>query len=623
MKPLQFIFIFLTALLLLSESAIAKATHNANEYLLGQKIMLDFRYFCAENPPDTHCNKPVLTLTDDLAEVLVKGQVGGVILFSENIASVEQVITFIYDMQALMRDHHLPPLLIAIDQEGGRVARFPDHMATRFVGNMAIGATFEQYGVTYAEAVASGIAQSMNLLGINVNFAPNVDVNVNPDNPVINVRSYGESPAMVAELGLATVAAFQQHKLISAIKHFPGHGDTHVDSHSGLPRVEHSRNEIEAKDIMPFRAIIGSQTPPAMVMSAHIQYPELDATKLITKTGKETIVPATLSRKILHNVLRKDLAFNGIIITDALDMKAISQFFTPAEATVNAFKAGADIALMPFAIRSKADIQRFWQWQKTMTQAIQSGGLDKSELNASLTRIQRLKKQFQVGRFIDKPKAVRIRQAQRTLPLPENKQLEKTLAKTAITSVFDKGVLPLPVDKHWKVVMPDAARCNAFARSVFAINRSITLKCISLASLPTDDITFDENDILIAGDITPQHATYEMGGMDAPAQLLNRASNTAQHTWLTSAMRQAKQSGATVVMIALRAPYILSDFAELADAALASYGYNVAVNGNQASGAVFDVIAEVLLGKSHAQGSLPVTVEIHSPNHGKLTSSSK
>ncbi len=580
------------------------------EHFVGQKVMLDFRYFCADNPPDAYCNEPVLALTDELAEVLVKGQVGGVILFSENIASLEQVLSFIYDMQALMREHQLPPLFIAIDQEGGRVARFPEQITTRFVGNMAIGATFEKHGVKYAEGVAKGMAMSLKLLGINVNFAPNVDVNVNPDNPVINVRSYGESPAMVAELGLATVAAFQQHGLISAIKHFPGHGDTHVDSHSGLPKVNHSHEEIEAKDLLPFRAIIASNTPPAMVMSAHIQYPELDDTKLPSKAGNDTIVPATLSRKILYGLLRKKLSFDGVIVTDALDMQAISQFFTQADATLQAFKAGADIALMPYAIRSKADIHGFWQWQRRLVEAAKSGELNYQELQASAYRIKQLKERFKVGQLLNETKQARIQQAIETLPSKANKQLEKQLAEDSITTLFDKDTLPLSDKQNWRVVMPDAARCNAFVRSVKSINDSINVSCLSLVSLPARNVQTSQPDVLIVGDITPLHAAYEMGGMDPLAQLEKRATNQQQHDWMISAMQDANSQNIPVILVALRAPYIITDMTPYTDAALATYGYNVDVRNNVASGAVFDAIAKVLLGKRKAQGVLPVTVEL-------------
>ncbi|MCW8108004.1 glycoside hydrolase family 3 protein [Alteromonas ponticola] len=610
MKSLPLAILLYTLIVSSARGAGTTISDQHTRHIIGQKIMLDFRYFCADNKADQHCNKPVLHLTDELATVLVKGQIGGVILFTENIQTIEQVVTFIYDMQQLMKQHNLPPLFIAIDQEGGRVARFPDHIATRFVGNMAIGATYKHHGVDYARYVADGIANALKLLGINVNFAPNVDVNVNPANPVINVRSYGESPAMVAQLGLATVAAFQQQQLISAIKHFPGHGDTHVDSHSGLPRVSHTRQEINATDLLPFRTIIASHTPPAMVMSAHIQYPALDDTTLVTAKGTVTTVPATLSRKILHNLLRRELAYEGVVVTDALDMQAISQFFSQADATLHAFRAGADIALMPYMIRSNADIEDFWQWQQTLTLAAESGELDNGELVASLTRIQQLKQRFQVGQFINQPKHVRIKNAKKALPIPANKELEKQLAKDSVTTLIDNNALPLSDKRNWQVVMPDSARCDAFIRSVKKVNTAVQINCTSLATIPVKPPRLSANDILIIGDISPLHSTYEMGGMDPPEQLRRRASNQQQQQWLKPIMQEAKNNAIPVVLIALRTPYLVAEFAQYVDVALATYGYNVEVNNSKASGAVFESVAEVLLGNSKTQGSLPVTVEL-------------
>ncbi|MCW8090844.1 glycoside hydrolase family 3 protein [Alteromonas sp. ASW11-130] len=614
MKPLSFVISTLVLLLLLlcTKQGLANSSEESYEHMIGQKIMLDFRYYCAEKISGRPCNEPVLGLTDDVADILVTGQIGGVILFSENIQSIEQVITFIYDMQALMQKHSLPPLFIAVDQEGGRVARFPDQITTRFVGNMAIGATFEKFGTEYATSVAAGIAQAMNLLGVNVNFAPNVDVNVNPANPVINVRSYGESPAVVAELGLATVRAFQQQHLISAIKHFPGHGDTHVDSHSGLPRVDHTRTEIEAKDIFPFRTIIGSKTPPAMVMSAHIQYPALDDSEIMSKTGKKTIVPATLSRKILYDLLRKDLSFEGVIVTDALDMQAISQFFTQADAALHAFKAGADIALMPYMIRTKSDIKGFWKWQQRLVQALRSGKLDKTELLESASRIKKLKQQFEVGRILNESKKERIKQAKDLLPIEANKKLEKQLAKHSITRLTDNDILPLSEKQGWEVVMPDKARCDAFIRSVKKSSSAVKINCTSLAAIPAEPIHVSKNKVLVVGDITPLHSAYEMGGMDPTDVLIKRASNQQQHEWILSTMQNARANNVPVIFVALRAPYIVSDFAPYIDSALATYGYNVEVRNNVASGAVYESIVEVLLGTTEPKGQLPVTVELHS-----------
>ena len=197
------------------------------------------------------------------------------------------------------------------------------------------------------------LALELKQLGINSNFAPDVDVNVNPHNPVINVRSFSQSPEVVAELGLAQMRAMQENGILATLKHFPGHGDTEHDSHLSLPIVTHNRAEIESVDLLPFRHII-AQSKPAMVMTAHIQYPNLDNSTLLDKAGQPQIKPATLSRKILTEILRKELNYQGLIVSDAMNMAGISQFFDQFEAVVASFAAGNDIVVMPMPVHSIA-----------------------------------------------------------------------------------------------------------------------------------------------------------------------------------------------------------------------------------------------------------------------------
>ena len=170
---------------------------------------------------------------------------------------------------------------------------------------------------------------------------------------------------MVASLGSSMVRAYQQNGVLSAVKHFPGHGDTNVDSHSGLPNVSHELPKVLSHDIAPFAQVI-KDAHPAFVMTAHIQFPNLDNSRLRGKNGASVIVPATLSRKILHDILREELGFDGIVVTDALDMAGITHYFSRQEALVHTFAAGSDIALMPFTIRTPEDIIEFEQWFRSL-----------------------------------------------------------------------------------------------------------------------------------------------------------------------------------------------------------------------------------------------------------------
>lgn len=587
---------------------------------LGQKLMLDMRYYCADGTPNDECKTPVTELLPEFAEIIVKGNIGGVILFAENLHSVEQIVALNYAIQSLAKREGLPPLFIAVDQEGGRVARLPDEVATRFVGNMAIGATFANHNTLFSTQVNKGIAKSLKLLGFNVNFAPTVDVNVNPDNPVINVRSYGESPAMVADMGIQAVAAMQQENILSAIKHFPGHGDTHVDSHTGLPLVERDRHTINRVDLLPFTRAIGAPDAPAMVMTAHIQYPALDDTLFIAKTGEQTLVPATLSRKILTDLLREELNYQGLIVTDALDMAGIAHYVNHRDAVIKTFNAGADIALMPFTIRNPEGITVFWSLFNGWLKAIESGELSQVEMEISTARILAAKRKYQLNDFTQQPLSVRQSQAKSLLPSAENQQIERALAAAALTKIYDNGVLPLTGDRLG-FIMPDEARCVALTLAFRRIDSSIETRCLTSSTLKSEvsSTFFEHIDSLVIGDITPQHSLAEMGGMDDIATWRSRPDKAQQAVVIANALQQASEHSIPSVFVALRAPYVIGHYRQLADAAVATFGYNVHVSDGseqqpmKADGAVFDALAEALLGKVPFPGVSPVTVDYTNP----------
>src|SRR5690606_25361275 len=342
---------------------------------------------------DGQCRTAMTQLPPELAALIRDYNIGGVILFAENLSGIAQTIQLNRDLQAAAAGSALKlPLFIGIDQEGGRVARLPRSLATSFAGNMAIGATYAEHGTAFAATVGQVLADELLALGINVNFAPTIDVNVNPQNPVINVRAFGENPQQVAELGNAMTSAMQQRGMIAALKHFPGHGDTEADSHLGLPRVEHSSEQIRQVDLYPFAHIIKQQTP-GMIMTAHIQFPALDSSTFVSKDGEEMLKPATLSRTILHDVLRQEMGYKGVIVTDALDMAGISKFFTHTEAVVQTFAAGADIALMPVKLQHPGELKALAALLNELEAAVNKGDIAKTELAESYQRIVALKQQ--------------------------------------------------------------------------------------------------------------------------------------------------------------------------------------------------------------------------------------
>lgn len=584
--------------------------------MFGQKLMLDLRYYCEQSPATGQCRTPMTQLPDALAQLIRDYNIGGVILFAENLADIEQIIRLNQQLQDAAAASELKlPLFISIDQEGGRVARLPRHQATSFAGNMAIGATYAKYGKRFATDVGTILADELRVLGINVNFAPTVDVNVNPQNPVINVRSFAEQAAVVAELGGAMTAAMQQQGVIAALKHFPGHGDTEVDSHLGLPRVEHSAEQIRQVDLLPFARII-KQHQPGMIMTAHIQYPQLDSSTFVAKDGSSMIKPATLSRTILHDVLRQELGFDGVVVTDALDMAGISAFFSPTDAVVETFAAGADIALMPVKLQHPAELTALGELLTALEHAVEQGKLVKSELVASYRRISQLKQQYPLlNTQLDVSQ--RVKQAQAMLGNSQHRATELALAKAAITQVKPQAAKwPFQLSDKPKLllIMPDAMKAQALQAAIqhygkqrFAIDTlSLQQRDISQAK-----VQIAAADVVISGFISPMQSLADIGGMDDMRGVANMAAAyQRQNQQFETLLPLIKLLKKPHIYLSLRAPYDISRFADSADIVLASYAYNTAEDASAigAGNATYEALAQALLGLYPLTGQLPVTV---------------
>ena len=275
--------------------------------------------------------EPVLTADEKVKSGIEKYKIGGVILFAENIKSIPQTAGL---TEALQKCSEIP-LFIAVDEEGGKVSRITksaEMHATVFPDNSVIG---ETKNPELAKQVASAIAREISSLGFNMNFAPVADINTNPENPVIGTRSYGSSAEEVSLMVAAAVDGIQSHPVSAVLKHFPGHGDTGSDTHYGAASVSHTKERLLSTELLPF--IAGIQNGADGVMTAHILTPEIHGEN----------VPATLKPEILTGILRNELGFDGLIITDALNMGAITKHFSSDEAAVKAVLAGADILLMP------------------------------------------------------------------------------------------------------------------------------------------------------------------------------------------------------------------------------------------------------------------------------------
>ncbi len=311
------------------------------------------------------------TLNARTEELIAQRGIGGVILFERNYKNPDQLLQLINDLQSLTAEHaEVPPLFISVDQEGGRVTRLGEPF-TQFPPMSCLGRANSD---ELAYRFGLGMGKELRAAGINMDYAPVLDVHSNPANPIIGRRALHTDPATVARLGAELVRGFYDAGIIPAGKHFPGHGDTSEDSHLTLPQVARSRESLEKSELVPF--IHAIRQGLEVIMTAHVVYPAWDAKQ-----------PATFSRVILNDVLRNSLQFDGLIISDDLEMQAVSENLEsiPELAT----RAGVDLFLVCHDLEKVSALQDF------MMRDIETEKIPRTTIEQSLARILRVKKKIQ------------------------------------------------------------------------------------------------------------------------------------------------------------------------------------------------------------------------------------
>ncbi|RXT04372.1 glycoside hydrolase family 3 protein [Ammoniphilus sp. CFH 90114] len=538
---------------------IQRALHQLSmEEKVGQMLMPDFRTFSGKN---------VTEMLPQIEALVKKYHLGGVILFSENVVTTEQTARLIYYYQKASEKFGL---LITIDQEGGIVTRLQS--GTDFPGSMALGAARDP---ELSYRIGKAIGEELSVLGINTNFAPIMDVNNNPDNPVIGVRSFGENPALVAEHGTAYIQGLQSAGVAATAKHFPGHGDTTVDSHLGIAEVPHDKARLKEMELYPFQKAMEGGIDA--IMTAHVTFPKIDGTKAVSKLdGKEIAVPATLSRLVLTELMREEMGFQGVISTDAMDMKAISDHFGPVDAAVRAVRAGADIILMPVGLEEVAE---------GLYEAVRAGEITEDQLDASVERILTLK----VKRGIVKeesPMSIseHIEKALDIVGSVEHKALEVETAARSVTLVKNDGVLPLQQDEENKVVVVGSSYFDDLYTAVKKHQSNAVQVKLTSSYKPTaaqwDEIK--KADTVIIGTVTSNVS----GRMPTHAQMA-----------LVKEINEAVS--APVIALGIRNPYDIMAYSNEVDAYVVQYSFRPA--STQAA-------VDVLFGKKEPTGKLPVTI---------------
>ncbi|WP_106397642.1 glycoside hydrolase family 3 protein [Actinocorallia populi] len=364
----------------------------------------------------------------DGKRIAKKYRVGGFIYFPGNLSSPQETAKLSNALQASSR----VPLLLGVDEETGLVTRAK--FATDFPGAMALAATGD---AALARAAAAATGAELRAAGVNLNFAPVADVNVNPDNPVIGVRSFGADPALAGRMVTASVEGYRAAGVAAVAKHFPGHGDTNVDSHTGLPVIKSSRQKWEEVHAPPFQAAITAGVDA--IMTGHLVVPALDSSRK----------PATMSEQVLTGLLRGRLGFQGVIVTDSLSMAGAKVPGGAPEAAVRAVLAGADLLLMPPDLAAA---------HAKVLKAVESGRIPAARLDDAVTRILRLKENR--GLFTDDG-ADPATAAQAVSAA--NRQTAQQVATNAVTVVGNRdAALPLKGPVH--VEGPERERVAAALR---------------------------------------------------------------------------------------------------------------------------------------------------------------
>lgn len=515
---------------------------------IGQMLMVGF-----------HSNE----YDDHIDELVSKYKIGNIILFSRNVKEKYQLAKLNRDIQDNVMRNTKIPAFIAIDQEGGMVTRIYKD-ATYLPGNMAIAATDDKKNAYLIGKIAG---EELRALGININFAPVLDVNNNSFNPVIGVRSYGEDPKKVAEFGVNYIKGLQEKEVIATAKHFPGHGDTSVDSHLDLPIVSHNKDRLFNIELYPFINAIKNGIDA--IMSAHILFPAFDDKKL----------PATLSYNILKKLLRDKLRFNGLIMTDCMEMNAIAKYYGTAKAAAMAIQAGADIVLVSHTkdlqIGAFSEIKR----------AIESGDISLDRIDESVTRILNMKEKYHLFQksHLDQDKL------ENTVGCIEHVEIAKDVSRKSITLVKDE-LKQIPIrETNILSISPEPVVLSgiddrlteriSFAK---ACSKRFGGADITIPVNPDDDVI---NNIM---DLTTDKKLIIIGTYNANL-------NIGQCKLIKSIMKINKN----IIVVALRNPYDVMMFRDV-PTYICTFEYTPIS---------IESVLDALEGKYIPSGNLPVTLE--------------
>ncbi|MBA8827359.1 beta-N-acetylhexosaminidase [Saccharopolyspora lacisalsi] len=550
------------------EAARSWTRHKIARMSLEEKVGQLFVTYAYGRTADTaHPDNRAEFGVDTPAEVVRRYHLGGVIHFSwtDSLHEPKQIAELSNGLQhAAASSGAGIPLTISTDQEQGLVTRIGPP-ATQLPGNMALGAG---RSADAAEQAAAITGRELRAMGLTRDFAPVGDVNVNPLNPVIGVRSFSSDPQLAARLTAAQVRGYQDsapadETVSSAVKHFPGHGDTSVDSHTSLPVIDHTHEEWERLDAPPFRQAIAENVDS--VMTAHIKVPKLD------DSGE----PATLSPKVLTGMLREELGYDGVIITDSLQMDAVQKLHSDAELPVLALKAGADQLLMPQNLSVAID---------SVLRAVRSGEITERRIDASVERVlmMKLRRGVITDPFVD------VSRVDEVVGAPEHRRAAQRITDDTITLLRDDaGLLPLAENPGRMLVTGRGEQATA------TLAEKIRQRGPETSALATGSSPGPEQ----------IHRAVERAKKHDVTVVLTNAAWTEEHASQRDLLRALRDAGVRVVAVAVRDPYDAA-YVDRVRTWLSTYS-SKAVS--------MESLARVLFGEIAPTGKLPAPVP--DPDH--------
>ena len=505
-----------------------------------------------------------------IKELIHQYHIGGIILFARNIGTPWEVLKLTTGLQQeAKKAGYKHPLLICLDQENGVVRRLGEG-TTLLPGSMALGAT-DNPDNAYKIGLATG--KELKALGINWNLAPVADVNNNPENPVISVRSFGESPDTVAAFTTAAMKGMQDAGVATTLKHFPGHGDTAVDSHLDLPVISHSIDRLQSVELKPFQTAIEAEADT--VMTAHVYFPSIE---------QEPGIPATLSKKVITGLLRERLGFQGVVTTDCMEMNAIANGIGTEKGAVTAFQAGVDIIMVSHTFDRQLGALN------EIIQSIETGVITESAVDKSIQRINSMKQKYLTWdelSLVENPTVPEI------VGSKQHQQLAYQVYEESITIVKNEDIIPLKLteDKSVLVIQPDNGNTMQAEDKSYS---NLSLGKAIQEYYPTADI------YQLSQQITSTEINEIINKSKHYETIIIGTLSVNEGSPQIALVESLVEIHASVIVIAMRSPY---DWNYLP-------GVSAYINTYEFTYPALQVAAAAVFGKVEVSGKLPVSLKV-------------